>query len=101
MITICHFSRLIQTQASKYGSRTALSYRDYDAGCWKDISWNTFADKVELVSKALVKIGVKVQENIAVFSQNKPEVFFVDFGAYAVRAVTIPFYPTCSGEQVT
>ena len=45
-------------------------------------------------------MGVKVQENIATFSQNKPECLFVDFGAYGVRAVTIPFYATSSGAQV-
>jgi long-chain acyl-CoA synthetase len=45
-------------------------------------------------------MGVNVQENIATFSQNKPECLFVDFGAYGLRAVTIPFYATSSGAQV-
>lgn len=35
------------------------------------------------------------------FSQNKPETHFVDFGAYGIRAVTIPFYATSSGSQIT
>jgi long-chain acyl-CoA synthetase len=52
------------------------------------------------MSKSLLSMGVKVQENIATFSQNKPECLFVDFGAYGVRAVTIPFYATSSGAQV-
>ena len=52
-------------------------------------------------SLALLRLGVKVQENIAVFSQNNPETHFVDFGAYGIRAVTIPFYATSSGSQIT
>jgi len=100
MITICHFSHLVQEQAKKYGERTALSYRDYEKAQWIPISWNLFADKVSAVSNAFVALGVKVQENVAVFSQNMPEDFFVDFGAYGVRVVTIPFYPTSSSSQV-
>ena len=101
MQTKCHLSKLIAAQAKKYGDRAALSYRDYDLDKWVDISWNTFAKKVKDVSLALLHAGVKVQENIAVFSQNKPETHFVDFGAYGIRVVTIPFYATSSGAQVT
>lgn len=100
MQTNVHLSKLIAAQAAKYGERTALSYRDYNIGKWIPISWNSFSDKVTVVSNALLKLGVGVQENLAVFSQNKPECLFVDFGAYGVRAVTIPFYATSSVAQV-
>ena len=97
----CHLSKLIAQQAKRYGGRTALSYRDYDCEKWIPISWNQFAAKVKQASLALLRIGARVQENIAVFSQNKPETHFVDFGAYGIRVVTIPFYATSSGAQVT
>ena len=100
MQTLCHLSQLIARQAKKYGERAALSYRDYDKGQWIDISWNTFARQVHKASIALLRMGAKVQENIAVFSQNKPESHFVDFGAYGIRVVTIPFYATSSAAQV-
>ena len=48
---------------------------------------------------AFVALGVEEQENIGIFSQNKPEWFYVDFGAFANRAVTIPFYATSSPAQ--
>jgi long-chain acyl-CoA synthetase len=91
---------LIQRQAEKYGDRVALRYRDYANGTWVPVSWNEFSARVNAVAKALLALGVGVQENIAVFSQNKPECLFVDFGAYLVRAVTIPFYATSSEAQV-
>lgn len=96
----CHLSKLIFEQAKKYGARPALSYRDYDSGKWLPVSWNTFAQNVKKVSLALLHLGVAPQENIAVFSQNKPETHFVDFGAYGIRVTTIPFYATSSGAQV-
>ena len=100
MLTNVHLSKLIQEQAAIYSNRTALSYRDYKRGKWIPISWNEFAETVNCVSGALLEMGVGVQENVAVFSQNKPECLYVDFGAYGVRAVTIPFYATSSVAQV-
>lgn len=93
-------STLISSQAEVYGNRTAMMYRDYDENRWKEISWKTFALRVRQVSNALLQLGVGVQENLAVFSQNKPECMYVDFGAYGIRAVTIPFYATSSEIQV-
>lgn len=101
MVNNCHMSRLIYEQAAQYGEKTAMSYRDYDKGKWIPISWNEFLSKVKLVSRALLTMDVKVQENMAVFSQNMPECMMVDFGAYGVRAVTIPFYATSSAAQIT
>ena len=100
MLNETPLSRVIHAQAEKYGKRVALRYRDYDQNQWKDISWNEFSRRVRLVSNALLHLGVEVQENIATFSQNKPECMFVDFGSYGIRAVTIPFYATSSETQV-
>ena len=100
MLNTAPLSTLIHEQAKVYGERTALSYRDYDAAAWRKISWNRFSQLVSLVSNALLKMGVEVQENIAVFSQNKPESVCVDFGAYGIRAVSIPFYATSSEAQI-
>ena len=52
------------------------------------------------VSNALLALGAEVQENVGVFSQNKPECLYVDFGAFADRVVTIPLYATSSEAQV-
>ncbi len=93
-------STLIHSQAQKYGSRVAMKYKDYTENRWKDVSWNTYSEKVRLASNAMLELGIGIQENIAVFSQNMPECMYVDFGAYAIRAVTIPFYATSSETQV-
>ena len=100
MLNPSHFSKLIHEQADKYQDAVALKYRDYELGKWLPVTWREFSDKVLKVSKSLLSMDVKVQENIATFSQNKPECLYVDFGAYALRAVTIPFYATSSGAQV-
>ena len=100
MLNSSSLTVLIHEQAKVYGDRVALSYRDYDTQTWNTISWNRFSELVSLASNALLKLGVGVQENIAVFSQNKPETLCVDFGAYGVRVVSIPFYATSSEAQI-
>ena len=94
------FSDLIQRQAKKYGERIALKHRDYKTNTWIPTTWNQFAETVTIVSNALIELGVGVQENIGVFTQNKPESLFMDFGAFGVRAVTVPLYATSSEAQV-
>lgn len=101
MLNTSFLATLIHEQAKIYGDKTVMSYRDYDKNEWIPITWNEFSDTVNKVSNALLALGVNVQENIAVFSQNKPECLYVDFGAYGIRAVTIPFYATSSEAQIS
>ena len=100
MQTNSHLSRLIHDQAKKYGDREALIYRAFGSKEWQSISWNQFSDMVKKVSNAMLNLGVKVQENIGVFSQNSVQYLFCDFGAWGIRAVTIPFYATSSEQQI-
>ena len=100
MQTICHLSVLIHEQAKKYGTKTALTFRNFGSLTWKSVSWNQFSARVKQVSNALLNIGIKPQETIAVFSQNCIQYLYTDFGAYGVRAVSIPFYATSSEQQI-
>lgn len=101
MLNTSFLATLIHEQAKTYGDKIVMSYRDYDKNEWIPITWTEFSDIVNKVSNALLALGVNVQENIAVFSQNKPECLYVDFGAYGIRAVTIPFYATSSEAQIS
>ena len=100
MQTRCHLSVLIHRQAEKYGKRRALIYRDFGGAQWKSASWQDFSRKVRHVSNAMLNIGVGVQENVGVFSQNCVEYLYTDFGAFGIRAVTVPFYATSSEQQI-
>lgn len=95
-----HLSVLIHDLAKKYGGRTALEYKDYGGTQWKHVSWNEFSNQVSRVSDALLALGVDVQEKIAVFSQNSIHYLYTDFGAWGVRACTIPLYATTSEETM-
>ena len=91
---------LIHEQAKTYGDREVLIYKDFGGTEWKSYSWNQFSTTVKQVSNALLNLGVKVQENVGIFSQNSAQYLFCDFGAWGIRAVTIPFYATSSEQQI-
>lgn len=97
---VYHLAELVHRQAEKYGSRTAIKYRDDKNEKWGKISWQSFADAVLQTAKAMAEFGVGVQENIGICSQNMPQCLFTDFAAYANRAVSIPLYATNSPAQI-
>ena len=100
MQNLSHLAMLIHEQAETYGDREVLIYKDFGGTEWKSYSWNQFSQTVKQVSNALLNLGVKVQENVGVFSQNSAPYLFCDFGAWGIRAVTIPFYATSSEQQI-
>ena len=95
-----HLSVLVHEQAKKYGEKTALNYREFGSLKWQTVSWNQFSERVKQVSNAMLNMGVHVQENIGVFSQNTVQSLYTDFGAFGIRAVTVPLYATSSEQQI-
>ena len=100
MQTNSHLSVLVHDQAKNYADREAMIYQDFGCEQWKSYSWNEFSSCVRTVSNAMLNLGVKVQENVGVFSQNCPQYLFCDYGAWGIRAVTVPFYATSSEQQI-
>lgn len=100
MQTNCHLSVFIHEQAKKYGARPVLTFRSFGSLKWKTVSWNQFSMRVKEVSNALLNLGLKPQETIAVFAQNCIQYLYTDFGAYGVRVISIPFYATSSEQQI-
>ena len=100
MQTRCHLSVLIHEQAKKYGNRQVLMFRSFGSLKWKTVTWNQFSLRVKQVSNAMLSLGLKPQDRIAVFSQNCIQYLYTDFGAYGVGGVSIPFYSTSSEQQI-
>lgn len=95
-----HLSILIHDLAKKYGDKPALTFKHFGGEQWKTVSWSQFSLRVKQVSNALLNIGAKAQDKIAVFSQNCVQYLYTDFGAYGIRVCSIPFYATSSEQQI-
>ena len=96
----CHLSVLVHEQAKQYGDREEIIYKDFGGSEWKSLTWNQLSATVKQASNALLNLGVKVQENVGIFANNCAQYLYCDFGAWGVRAVTIPFYATSSEQQI-
>ena len=67
---------------------------------WQSFSLNSFIDYANFVGSALLHLGFKPADNIAIMSSNMPQWNFVDFGCQQVSMPTVPIYPTISNEDL-
>ena len=69
-------------------------------GEWQSLSTEDFYQKVQQVSRSLVKLGVKKGDKIALIStNNRTEWCIMDLGILQLGAVTVPIYPTITGPE--
>lgn len=68
-------------------------------GEWKEHFIDEYIEKANLISYALMHLGVKKGENIGLISAGRPEWNYVDFGVQQTGAVLLPIYPTISEDD--
>lgn len=85
-------------QLEKYNLETSLVTK-YD-GQWVATSTKDYLDKANAVSRALLRMGIKKNDKVAVISSsNRTEWNIMDIGVLQTGAQTIPIYPTISAEE--
>ena len=65
-------------------------------GEWKKNSIRDIIDMGNRISKALLKMGVEVNDKIGIISNNRTEWNVVDLGVLQIGAQDVPIYPTAS-----
>ncbi len=95
-----HLGKLIFERAKKYGEKTAVKYQDQASKQWKKLSWNALSERVRIVAKSLIEIGIQEESKVAIFAQNMVEIIEVDFACQSTRLVSVPMYATSSASQV-
>lgn len=96
----CHLSRLLHNLWQTYGDSEAFLYHDFGSEKWRSVSWKEVAETADRVSCAMLALGIDVQENVGVFSPNCLQSLLAEFGAWGIRAVTVPIYSTDSGQEL-
>ncbi|MBG2800768.1 MULTISPECIES: AMP-dependent synthetase/ligase [Proteus] len=92
-----HIIRRLQMQFLHSGNK--IAYRQWDAKRNIEMSWELVEKKTRALSNALLEMGVDIQENIGIFSQNTIDWSLADIASLQLRAVTVPLYATSSVEQ--
>jgi long-chain acyl-CoA synthetase len=91
---------MILERASRYGSREVFRYKSGDSNVYKSISWDSFIDESQKVTRALITMGLGPSDNIGIFSSNRPEWVISDIGIIGNRSVVVPFYDTSTKQQL-
>jgi len=85
-------------QLEKHNLDAALVTK-YD-GEWTPMSTKEYLNKANAVSRALLKMGVKKNDKIAIISStNRTEWNIMDIGVLQIGAQNVPIYPTISSKD--
>ncbi len=57
-----HIALMMRMRVKKYGSKTALKDKPYDS--WHSISWESFGNQVDMITKALPEVDITVIESM-------------------------------------
>ena len=93
-------SVLIQRQAGKYGDRVALRYRDYKTENMDSSFLEPVCRNCKNSFECIDRIRCRCTGKYSCLFSKQTGVSVRGFGAFGVRAVTVPFYATSSEAQV-
>ncbi len=88
---------LLEWRKQLHPERPVFQYKEN--GEWINHSIDEYIEKVNLISYALLHLGVKKGENIGLISAGRPEWNYIDFAVQQTGAVLLPIYPTISEED--
>ena len=65
-------------------------------GQWREYSIDEYIELTNIISGALIELGVQPQDKVAVISNNRPEWNILDMAITQIGGVMVPIYPTIS-----
>lgn len=68
-------------------------------GKWREYSTAECIEMINKVSKALLSLGVKKGDTIALISNNRPQWNFIDQGTQQIGAVSVAIYPNITTSE--
>jgi long-chain acyl-CoA synthetase len=91
-------SRFLNAIDSRPNSRAQMARRN---GVWESIASAELLRRVAGLSMALVELGVKPGDRVALFAANRPEWHTADFAINGSGGVTVPVYFNESPDRMT
>ena len=89
---------IVKERVKEHPDRPILRYKE-DA-IYKDITWGQLGRKVRLLGSFLLDIGIKINDRVAIFSENRPEWVYADLAILSTGGITVPIYATESAKNI-
>lgn len=87
---------LLDRQAEQFGDRECIAYHDRDFR----LTYRQFRDRVDLVGRGLMALGVRKAEHVAVWAPNIPEWLLLQYATAKIGAVLVPIETTCRADDL-
>lgn len=84
--------RMVLRHADRFNNQTAM--RRKRGGRYQDISWTELGSQIRAFGSALIDLGLKPGEQVAIMAPNCPEWAYADLGTLAAGGRTVPVYHT-------
>lgn len=83
---------------STRGSLPALKFKK--GKVWQEITWSQYAEMLEQIASAMIELGLKPGDRVALFSTTRYEWALIDSAALSMGIVIVPLYHTMTGEEL-
>jgi long-chain acyl-CoA synthetase len=90
---------ILEAINKKYGNKTALSIKNED-GSFREISYIKLGRRVVSISSVLINLGIKKNDPVAIFSENRPEWAAAYFGIISCGGVILPIDVKLTDNEV-
>ena len=91
--------KLFEQKAMLYGEgRVAMREKEY--GIWRPITWTGYLERVKHIALALVSLGLKKGDKVAMIGDNRPEGLMAEMAALCAGGVGVWLFQDCLIDEV-
>ncbi|MCB2218472.1 AMP-dependent synthetase/ligase [Desulfofustis glycolicus] len=88
---------ILKVNARQFAKKTAVSFKKQ--GVFLSLTYEEFYERVLMLARGLVKVGLKPEDPVCIFSENRLGWAISDFGIQSARGIPVPIYATNTGKQ--
>ncbi len=92
-----NFAAIFRTTARTNSDKACMKYRSPTE--WVDITWSEALERVDALTSWLIAGGINPGDNLAIYSENRPEWVYADLATLSAGGADVTIYPTNSGPE--
>jgi long-chain acyl-CoA synthetase len=77
-----------------------VALREKVFGIWEETTYSGYWDMIQIVGAGLIELGIRPGDKVAIHSENRRAWLWSEFGAHAIKAVSVGIYPTNPAAEV-
>ncbi|MES2360723.1 MAG: AMP-binding protein [Pseudomonadota bacterium] len=77
-----------------------VGHRYKQRGIWKEYSWSHIYEKVTGIAFGLLALGVSRGQTVLLISENRPELYWVEWAVMAIGAQSVTLYPDSTAQEM-